>query len=484
VTSRIRALRAGPEGLAWVLLGRLGLLAANTVLMLFLATRLPLDIYGLLVSTIGAQILLSRGVLMGVESGIVRLRTVPSFGPSEVAVFTAGLHVLGLTTATLGAVSILGWLLVPIPRSLASWFVVSTVLGSVGMALVDYAHSCHLARAEYAAASLRQAGTAVARLGGTAGAVVLWPEAWPVIFLVYAGITLGSGLLQVAMIGSRFWTALCQRAPVLRLLRYSVWQGAASLTGALSLHQGTFLLMLLGQPDAAGLFGICLTVSLPFFVICGAYSQYLVARVARHEGREQISSFLSGSLGTGTVLVVAGVPATLAAGWLLRTLIRPDLPQLVPIFYVLAASMLVLIWQAPLAAICHYLLRPELILAAGLLRVAAIAAFGLALAPTRGASGAAAAQLAGTGVALLGFAAMLGVLLRAPSPDRAESDPARMCGITDTMGSGCVVEGNGADGSPRSRSGTHEREAILGHSRMIGTALSEAGEPRRGAGTA
>jgi uncharacterized membrane protein YeaQ/YmgE (transglycosylase-associated protein family) len=95
VTSRVRALRAGPEGLAWVLLGRLGLLAASTVLMLFLATRLPLDIYGLLVSTIGAQILLSRGVLMGVESGIVRLRTVPSFGPSEAAVFSAGLQSSG-----------------------------------------------------------------------------------------------------------------------------------------------------------------------------------------------------------------------------------------------------------------------------------------------------------------------------------------------------------------------------------------------------
>ena len=68
----------------------------------------------------------------------------------------------------------------------------------------------------------------------------------------------------------------------------------------------------------------------------------------------------------------------------------------VPIFVLLSASMVLLVFQAPLVAACQYLLKPHLITLGWVLRVIFIGIAGLILAPQMGAIGAAIAQLIGS----------------------------------------------------------------------------------------
>ncbi|HEY7711425.1 MAG TPA: hypothetical protein VIG57_15500, partial [Candidatus Entotheonella sp.] len=57
--------------------GKFGLMGANATLMLLLAERLELETYGLLVTVISAQLLISRVVMLGVDAGMIRMRTLP-----------------------------------------------------------------------------------------------------------------------------------------------------------------------------------------------------------------------------------------------------------------------------------------------------------------------------------------------------------------------------------------------------------------------
>src|SRR5687767_7369982 len=71
-----RVSKVGGE-LSWVLTGKLALMGANAAVMLFLAKRLELNTYGLLVLTISGQLLISRLVILGADAGMVRLTALP-----------------------------------------------------------------------------------------------------------------------------------------------------------------------------------------------------------------------------------------------------------------------------------------------------------------------------------------------------------------------------------------------------------------------
>jgi O-antigen/teichoic acid export membrane protein len=86
--------------------------------------------------------------------------------------------------------------------------------------------------------------------------------------------------------------------------------------------------------------------------------------------------------------------------------------MVVPIFYLLAASMLLHILQCPFEVACHYLLCPQLVMVVGVLRAISIILFGLALAPARGAAGVGLAQLGGTALACLTLVVLVVVQLR------------------------------------------------------------------------
>jgi O-antigen/teichoic acid export membrane protein len=124
-------------------------------------------------------------------------------------------------------------------------------------------------------------------------------------------------------------------------------------------------------------------------------------RVARLEHAQALVRFLMRACG-GTCLLtmVCGLVASVV-GTLVPLLCRPELHAVVPIFYLLSASMLLLILQCPFEVACHSLLRPQWVMLAWVLRALSIALLGLALVPSKGAAGMALAQLAGTVLAFL-----------------------------------------------------------------------------------
>jgi O-antigen/teichoic acid export membrane protein len=291
------------------------------------------------------------------------------------------------------------------------WALAAVVGGAVGTALVDYSYSFHLAQLYYRAAALVQSGTALARLGVTVGAVWLLPKNAPVIFLSYTSVSFLSGVAQVAALLRRQgqWPT---RALVGRLLRYSAWQCVTNVVVVFSLYQGTFLLTVLGHRATTGLFGLALTLSLGFFAVYNAFIEYLLPRGARVEHIHALPRFLGRACSLAGMLVVAGILVAGLIGRLVPGLVRPELHGAVPIFYLLSASMLLLILQCPFEVACHYLLCPQLVVLTWTLRAISIVLFSMALMPTKGAMGVALAQLAGTALASLTLIGLVLVQMR------------------------------------------------------------------------
>jgi O-antigen/teichoic acid export membrane protein len=219
------------------------------------------------------------------------------------------------------------------------------------------------------------------------------------VFVAYHGASLLSGLAQTLLL-----TRVSQRpdrALIKRLLRYSFWQGKANVIVIFSLYQGTFLLMVLKQPAATGIFGLGLTLSLGFFAIYTAYSEYLLVRIRAVEHIKDLPRFLTHAMTGAVILILACVPVVIAVAMLMPWFLGPEWLEAVPIFLYLAASMVLLIFQAPMVAACHYLLRPQLATLGWVMRAVLIGAVGLILAPQMGATGVAIAQLIGSALALL-----------------------------------------------------------------------------------
>ena len=407
--NRLWAAIGGPVGLStlskgggellWVLAGKFALMGANAAVMLFLAKRLDLKTYGLLVITISAQLLISRMLMMGVDGGMVRIMATPDLRSREPEVVTAGLMVMICTSGAL----LLVWLLaLPLlePFGISGWVITSIVVGSIGTALVDYGYSFRLAHHQYPLAALSQGGTALWRSGITtiaATPLVAHPAA---VFMAYHGVSLCSGLIQTLLMASVSWR-WPDRSLIQRLLRYSFWLGKANVIVIFSLYQGTFLLMFLKDSAATGLFGLGLTLSLGFFAIYNAYSEYLSVRVRSVEHVKDLPPFLRRAVTAAGILMLACVPVIFVVATLMPWFLGPEWRDVVPIFVYLSASMVFTILQAPLVAACHYLLKPQLITLGWVIRVILIGVAGIILASETGAIGVAIAQLIGSALALL-----------------------------------------------------------------------------------
>ena len=386
----------GGGELSLVFAGKLALMGANAAVMLFLANRLDLNVYGLLVLTISGQLLISRLLLIGVDSGMVRLTGVPELRSRAQEVVAAGLVIIGCTGGLLLLALVAGIPFVSKSQTPA-WVLLCIAAGAIGTALVDYGYSFRMARHEYPAAALAQGGTAIWRLGLTTLAAVKLPANPIAVFVAYHGASLISGVVQTLLIARIIERP--DRPLIKRLLSYSYWMGKANVIVIFSLYQGTFLLMILNQPAATGLFGLGLTLSLGFFAIYNAYSEYLSVRVRAVEHVRDLPRFMKRALAAALVLALACVPIVFVIAALMPWILGPEWPE-VPIFVYLSASMVLLIFQAPLVAACQYLLKPQLITLGWVMRALFIGVAGIMLAPQMGAIGAAIAQLIGSALAL------------------------------------------------------------------------------------
>lgn len=408
--SQFRAAIGGPLGLwatvkrgsgelSWVVANKFILMGANAAVMLFLANHLDLRTYGLLVITISAQLLISRLLLVGVDAGTIRLIALPELRSREQELVTAGLVVLACTSVCL-MIILLFAMPVLLLLGASPWLVACIGVGSIGLALVDYGYSFHLARHQYSRGALAQGGTALGRSALTAIAAVMLVTSPLAVFVAYHGSSLFSGLIQTFSIvrGNWRWP---DKALLKRLLSYSSWLGKANVVVIFSLYQGTFLLTLLNQTAATGLFGLALSLSLGFFAIYQAYSEYLSVRVRSVEHVNDIPRFIRRAMAAGAVLMLGCVPVVFAIATLVPWFLGPDWRNVVPIFVYLSASMMLLILKAPLVATCHYLLKPHLITFGWVICSVVIGLLGLILAPQAGAIGVAISQLIGTSIALI-----------------------------------------------------------------------------------
>jgi O-antigen/teichoic acid export membrane protein len=410
--ARVLGARDRAGELAWVLAGKFGMLGANAALMLLLAQTLELTAYGQFVTLISGQLLLSRVLMPGIESGVTRLRTLVRYQPREAALIRAGLHViwgLGALAVLLACGVCLAWEWMGEPHWWV-WLTAAIVGGGLGTALVDYSYCLFLAQLRYRRATLAQSGTALLRLLAIAPVVLWWPgQAW-LLFVLYPLVTLLSGIWQTRGLrlppGGRVDLRLINE-----LLRYSGWQAVTNVAAVLSLYQGTFVLNFYGQRMATGLFGLGLTLSQGFFAVNNAYTEYLLPRAVRALHLHDLRRFLRRTLLGAGLMVTGGVLTTLVIGQLIAFL-KPELHAVEPIFYCLAAAMLLLIFQAPLSAAFHYLLRPQLLTCGWVLLVLCTGGLSLWLAPAHGAWGAALGQLIGTALALLLLAVMLALAWR------------------------------------------------------------------------
>ena len=392
-------LSKGGVDLSWVLGGKFALMGANAAVMLFLAERLDLQTYGLLVITISGQLLISRLLLLGVDTGMIRLIAIPDLRTRERDVVTAGLVFIICTSLVLLLVSLLFFPLLA-SFGIPGWVVVCIVAGSIGTTFVDYGYGFRLAHQQYPLAALAQGGTALLRLGLTSIAVVSLATHPVAVFMAYHGASLGSGLFQAIIIAGTNWKRP-DKSLIQRLLRYSFWLGKANVLVIFTIYQGTFILMFLKEQSETGIFGLALTLSLGFFAIYNAYGDYLLARIRSVENISGIPRFIKQSLFVGLVLILACVPIVFALAKLLPWFLGPEWLEAVPVFAYLAASMLLLILRAPLEAACHYLMKPHLVMVGWLMRAILISAFGLMLAPTLKATGVAIGQLLGAALGLL-----------------------------------------------------------------------------------
>ena len=379
--------------LFWVLAGKFALMGANAVVMLFLAKWLDLKTYGLFVIAISGQLLLSRLLMMGVDSAMVRLTTIPELKSRSQEVVRAGLVFMSYTSAALVLVMVVA---IPVLSHFAipTWVPACIVAGAIGSALVDYGYSYRMARHEFPLATLAQGGTAVSRLALTALTAVQLSAYSFAVFVAYHGASFISGLVQTLLIVRA--TERPERGLIKRLLSYSSWLGQANVIVIFSLYQGTFLLMILSDPEETGRFGLALSLSLGFFAIYNAYSEYLSVRVRALDHLRDLPRFIRRALVVALVLMLGCVPVIVFIAMLIPWFLGPEWLSEVSIFVYLSAAMAVTILRAPLVAACHYLLKPKLITFEWGTQAILVALAGLILAPEMGAVGAAIAQLLGS----------------------------------------------------------------------------------------
>ncbi len=409
-------IRGRAAELGWVFLGKLALIGANAVLMFLLAEVMELKLYGVLVAAISGQLLLSRFFLLGVDFGMIRLRTLPESSEAGRNVVSAGLFVIyyaaaawGLIVVALGIVSF--WFPVP------TWLVGSIYLGGIGTAFVDYYYCYRLSEQQYRAAGLVQSGMGITRLILSGAAVLLIPAFPYLVFIVYPGATLIAGLALIADLAWRH-RLRPEKIHVWPLLRFSLWLGAANVAALLSLYLGTFLLLGFGLEAENGILGLCLTLSMGFFAVYNAFGEYVSARIARLESAKAIPGFLATWLGVGLAIAVACIPIAFAMGVLIPRFLPPEFAGMSGTLYLLSASMLMLLVQAPLQCACVYLLRPNFVVFGWVIRVLFAGVLTVVLARGWGAFGAAVAQLVASIAAWAAFAVFVIVGVRSAASFR------------------------------------------------------------------
>lgn len=413
--------RHGAGGLAWMLFGRLSMTAANAALMLLAAlVFMDEESFGTFAACVAAQVALSRGVLLGLDQGVVRLHTAAQdrTEPVRAAVSISG--GIGLL------VLLLGLLVAPLEPWGVPWtLILSVTIGAVGSAWFDLGCAVVLARLRYRAAGLLTASMPAVRLCATVSACIVTPNNSVLPSLAFGGATFAAGVILITAVVRRFgWHA--GREMFWRELHYTKWIGMSDAAMVLSTSLGLFLLKAKGLHADAGRFAFGLNLAQGFMAIFVAFYQSLLPRAARLGSLDSVPAFLRQGFRMATRLALAtGILGGLLALSLPYALasFRPELAEFAPGFLGLCAFAIVLMFEAPLGVTCQYLLRPRLQLLGLLVRCVTVGAIGLWLLPSHGDVGAGLAQAVG---GLAGALSLLWLVRHAIEGERRE----RACAVS------------------------------------------------------
>lgn len=376
-----------------MLIGRLTMTAATAALMLLCAlVFMDEATFGVFSTCIGAQLVLSRGVLLGLDSSVVRLHTAAQdrIEPVRAAVSIAG--TLGLAALLLGAI------LAPFqPRGMRWELILAVAFGAVGSAWFDLGCAVVLARLRYRAAGLLTAAMPTIRLGVTLAACVATHDDSLLPSIAFSAATFAAGVVLLVTVARRFgWHA--GRAMFWRELQYTKWIGMSDAATVLSIYVGLFVLLSRQFADAAGRYAFGLQLMQGMLAVFLAFYQSLLPRAARLGGLDSLPVFLRDGFRTAVKLaLVCAVGAALCASIVPMVLqsVRPGLVGFGPAFLGLSIFVIVLMFEAPLGVTCQFLLRPQLQLLALCVRAATILVCGMWLIPARQDLGAGIAQAIG-----------------------------------------------------------------------------------------
>ncbi len=378
------AVRAGP-----LLLGKSVLLLGNALLLIVLGRRLPAFSFALITTVFSAQMILSRILLFGVDVSALRLQwTAEDSNLVRGAAARILLCAVSATAFLSVAVTVAGQLGVWIGS--VWWLPLMIAAGAIGLAFIDYAYWQYLARLNYARAALLQGGSAFLRAALGIWAVLAgWSNPFRIVALL-VGIPLVIGLAA-----NRGEFSLARRArfsEVRKLLRYSGWQAVSTVFGTISLQFGAPLLWSLRKPVDAAIIGFAAMIGTGGAIASQAMQEFLISRAAQLS-QSTVSVFLRKATALSVLSAAVLLGALVVAFDQMARLMDPRLSSKPAVFWLISFSLAVYLLHAPLEAVCHYLLRPSLIVISRGARVLIAVGLGFHLGASQGAPGVALAQL-------------------------------------------------------------------------------------------
>jgi hypothetical protein len=411
---RLRVLREVSTGVGWLLSGKLVALAANGALLFALAALLAPAHFGLIVTTVSAQIIVSRVLLLGTDVATFRVQALePRWTPHLAgASLRLVLSLIAIATAfAFASTHPIAVRLLPGPW----WFGPIVVTGAAGMALHDYVYWRRLAGIGYRAASLMTSGAAMSRLALVMALLIAGAKNPLLLLMAMAIVPLS--VSSVLLWRNRPSFRGLPPAAMAVLLRYCGWQASSNILGTIALHQGTLLLSWLREPADAGAFGLAMTVATAAGILTQSLQEFLTARAFRLGPYIRTAKFLAKSVGLASAVSAGLFAALLAAFSLLGLLLRARLSISQDLFVPIAAVAAILVLHTPFEAVCHVLVRPDAILAGKVARLAAGFALGILWGAGHGAVGLARALLVSTVLSLVMIAGFVAWRLAARSPE-------------------------------------------------------------------
>lgn len=403
--TKTTALKPSGSGAAELVLA-----GSNLALLLILAATTDPARVGLLAAGLAAMHVLGRLAVFGVDREVSALLPLLKMRRGRRQLVLAGqAAVLRASGVLLGAGFAIAAVLEISGSAAPASAPIAIALGAAGLALFDYGTSRRPPGLGHPSAGIQRLAMPISRVSIASASLMLLPSRPDLALLAYALATLAFGLPPFLWAERRLG-GLDDEALVARLMRRTLWRGVEDAGGAVALHAGTLLLVVLGLWTEAATYAVALALATTLHAALSPFERSLRVRAARLRTEPGIGRYLARSMASGVGLALLGAPALVVLGWWIPLLV-PALAGLHAPLWLLAGFIVLLVVDAPIAVVSRALKQPRVLAVARLAWLALVITLGLLWAPGAGAAGAALAQLTAAAASLAvlgGLAAVVG----------------------------------------------------------------------------